>query len=766
MMMNTAEKPGIEGVCLVSPDTILITVQEGDVTGGVQTAYEAQPGETLEQDRDIPALVYIVKDGQRTGVKVEDSQLGTRRFPFENIIGEKLDLQRADSPESYSVNGERPVKVFRKTKPNNMADPYRGYTFLHRIYLVLPHPAEEGETLKLRFADGLFDKNSASFVFSFEKTFSEAVQVNQMGYRPDDPSKKAYLSQWMGLGGIIDYSNAKEFFLEDEDGNRVFKGAVSLQESGGTFTGALGEVRAVVSVYELDFSSFSKEGVFKVCVPGTGCSFPFEIRKDAGWRTAFKASMNAHYCQRSGIVTGKPYSEFERPRCYHPDDGKVIYQSRCSLFESGNGLNCYGTDTNNFGNLVRKATDEVVENAWGGYFDACDWDRRVQHLRASRLETELYIMFPRYFDKLSLPVPEHGNGIADVLNEACYNIDFYKRLQMPDGGIRGGIEQEEHPILGQCGWQDSWKAYAYAPDHWSSYYYASAAARMAYALKDKHPGKAEEYEKSARKAFDYAERTYRELLEKEGHKWTRRAHAGVLAERQNASADLYRLTAQESYEDIFKAVVTYDNYDACFTYALVPDGRGDISIKEKCRKAIIDAAERALDNESILPYHLASEDISKDRLTSWGAFYTVPRNIELIRAHYLTGDERYLAGAIAAADFALGANPDNMTFTTGLGKRCPVHMLHHDSRMTGQKPPVGITVCGPQDFNHPDDAFPRLIRSDFLYPGAYVWPTTEGYLDIYRHPCVTEYTVQGTLGPNAYQWGYFAAREELSDKER
>lgn len=40
-------------------------MQEGAVEGGVQIAYEPQPGETLEVDRDIPELVYIVKDGER-----------------------------------------------------------------------------------------------------------------------------------------------------------------------------------------------------------------------------------------------------------------------------------------------------------------------------------------------------------------------------------------------------------------------------------------------------------------------------------------------------------------------------------------------------------------------------------------------------------------------------------------------------------------------------------------------------------------------------
>jgi endoglucanase len=54
--------------------------------------------------------------------------------------------------------------------------------------------------------------------------------------------------------------------------------------------------------------------------------------------------------------------------------------------ESGNGLNVLGTNTDNFGNLVAGKTDRLVENAWGGYFDAGDRDRRIQHLGASRMK--------------------------------------------------------------------------------------------------------------------------------------------------------------------------------------------------------------------------------------------------------------------------------------------------------------------------------------------------------------------------------------------
>ena len=755
---HTINEPKIRSLSVVAENILLLTVQQGQVTGGVQIPYIAQSGETLEQDRDIPALVYIVKDGKRIGVKVEDRQKGTQRFPFEQLVSKELDTRAADDPATYRLNGVRPLRVYRNTKPNNIADPEGGYTFLHRIYLVFEEPFVPGQSLALRLAPGVFDREKMTAVFDASSLMSEAIQVSQVGYRPDDPGKKAYLSQWMGLGGGVSYDGIRRFCLLNEQNERVFSGDVCLQHTGGITPVGNGEVSSLCPVYEMDFSEFRGKGVFRVMIPEIGCSFPFPIGEENTWLSGFRASMNALYCQRSGIVTGKPYSEFERPRCYHPDDGQVVYQSKCSLFASGNGLNCYGTDINNFGNLLRGATEERVEDAWGGYFDACDWDRRIQHLKASRLGMELYLMFPDFFAGLSLPIPESGNGIPDILNEALWNLAFYKRLQLPDGGIRGGIEQEEHPILGQCGWQDTWKAYAYAPDFWSSYYYASAAARMAHCLKRFSREASEEYRISAEKAFAWAEKAYAEGLSAEGHKWTRRAREAVKLERENAACDLFRLTLDDRYDQIYREQRSEKNFDAAFAYTTLPNGIGDERIKRICKVEIIKAAETALENGEKLPYRLTSERLASERVNAWSRFCTIPRNTQLIRAHYLTGDGKYLSAAIDAANFAAGANPDNLCFTTGVGLRSPENILHHDSRMTGQKPPKGITVCGPQNFNYPDDAFPRLLRADFLFPGAYAWPSFEGYLDIYRHPCVTEYTVQENIGPNAYQWGYFAAR--------
>ena len=96
-----------------------------------------------------------------------------------------------------------------------------------------------------------------------------------------------------------------------------------------------------------------------------------------------------------------------------------------------------------------------------------------------------------------------------------------------------------------------------------------------------------------------------------------------------------------------------------------------------------------------------------------------------------------------------------------MGIRNVVHILHHDSRITGQPAPAGITVAGPQNLRFSDrDGFIPYLRHDRFWPGVYAWPAAESYFDAYRIAPENEYTVQGNIGPNLYNWGYLAAAKE------
>ena len=190
------------------------------------------------------------------------------------------------------------------------------------------------------------------------------------------------------------------------------------------------------------------------------------------WQQAFFTAVRGFYHQRSGIATGPPFTSYSRPRAFHPDDGVKVYQANVSLLEVDMGLG----DRPAFEALTSTKTDQIVPNAWGGYFDAGDWDRRIQHLAVPRGLLELHNLFPNYFKPVNLKIPESTNSLPDILDEALWSLDFFRRLQTADGGIRGGIESAEHPKFGEASWQESQTVMAYAPDVWSSYLYAGVAS--------------------------------------------------------------------------------------------------------------------------------------------------------------------------------------------------------------------------------------------------------------------------------------------------
>jgi endoglucanase len=126
--------------------------------------------------------------------------------------------------------------------------------------------------------------------------------------------------------------------------------------------------------------------------------------------------------------------------------------------------------------------------------------------------------------------------------------------------------------------------------------------------------------------------------------------------------------------------------------------------------------------------------------------------------NYLTGDKRYLDAAIEASQFALGANPLNMSFTTGLGSNTARRLWVIDARVTGQETPEGITAYGPIDPVHLKDNWNfNKSFAPYVYPKASSWPTNENYFDAYAIYPMNEFTISETIAPNIYVWGYLSA---------
>ena len=834
---GTPVTPKIIQVGLVAPNILSVTIRDGAIQSGHQTKYVAKPGDVIWLDNFVH---WLKRDGVIIG-----SLAGKNRdvmMSFDRVTKGTIDPKTIQEPSHFRLTstndpaykaGISPDSVHRKSLPYDMGSTsptdFQGVC-KHTLYLILKYPLKEGASYKLEFPElGL---SPYKFSINANHLVSEAIHVSQIGFRPDDLVKIAYVSCWMGDGGGVLYKPNMPFRIVDADnGDTIYKGALALSKAASDLTeDAYNRNYNGVNVYLADFSAVKKPGRYALVLPGIGCSIPFIIDSKA-WNGPFRTSVRGLLHQRNGIALGPPHTSFLKPRDFHPDDGQKVYASKAALIDTGDGPLAYDVEPTNFGNLVKGKTNELVSNAWGGYHDAGDWDRRIQHLIATRNLLDLVELFPGYSSKVNLNIPESGGKLPDMLSEALWGLDVFKRMQTKDGGIRGGIESEEHPPFGETSWTQTLTTMAYAPDAWSTYWYAGTAARAALVITKYNHVLAQEYKNSALKAMEWAEEQQKKevkpmsaginLFLRIGY-WfivavlslvlflRRRSDSRVVRRRlvkgvcvgmmifgmwrgvtvfadpgypldlhrfhlmrdarNYAAAELLRLTGDSRWKQVFKETTVFerpdakdllqwgshDQSEAAWVYARIKGNGVDEKLRDLCLKAIRKTADERLGTCDSTGFHWTKYP--------WRPFGigipAAPDVSPLIWAHYLTNDARYLRGVMQAAQFGAGANPMNICLTTGVGQKYPLHPLDVDPRTSGQPTPPGLTVLGPMDSvgGYSSMDWGRKMIDPICYPALANWPPIETYMDIYWNSLMCEYTVQESIAPNFYCWGYLAGR--------
>ncbi|HVK05757.1 MAG TPA: cellulase N-terminal Ig-like domain-containing protein, partial [Armatimonadaceae bacterium] len=399
--------------------------------------------------------------------RVEHHRRGTPRSA-EKVIVDPLDTAAAARPATYAVvSADDPAynqprtplgPVGRKSKGTEFAwftdrwedgravNDRPDHAAEHWVYLTLPAPMKPGRTYAVR--TGGLAKNGREWELTYDpaRSRSEAVHVNTLGHVPDAPAKFAYVYHWMGDRGPLDLKayEGRPFHLIDRatgkkafTGRVRFRGAREAQETfhksdsppHGNFLGA--------DVWECDFSAFKTPGTYVAAVEGVGCSWPFKVEADV-YRPAFRTVARALYHNRSGIALAKPHTEFERPAPHHPKRtpgfaGKLRY-TRVRWPE-------WGSEGGDAKRLMAESPG-ALDDAWGWYQDAGDWDGYYTHLRVAQELLLVYDMGPGKFADGELNIPESGNGIPDILDEAAWLPRFCRRLRaelLRKGWGTGGV---------------------------------------------------------------------------------------------------------------------------------------------------------------------------------------------------------------------------------------------------------------------------------------------------------------------------------------
>jgi endoglucanase len=763
--------PQVRSLSMAGPNVLALSIQAGEWIPTKMIRYEPKSNDQVNEEKNPQGevvKVLLVRDGITIG-----NIVGSKRewlTPWEHVVGDPLLDFLADDPETYQIECQQdpnyvkpvqPTHVYRKSQPMHWAQGSSEVASHHTLYLQLSQPFQSGKEYTIRFPRLNTRSEEAKLTWKPASVRSDSIHVNQIGYRPDDPSKKAFVSCWMGTGGTMKLPATLRFaILEDASGKKVFDGTGELH-----FPADRLETMARASnfngtdVARLDFSSFDKPGKYRIAVEGLGCSYPFEIGRDV-WTSAFKTQMRGLFHNRTGMEIGPPYTEYKKPRDMHPEDGYSVTNTTYRAVERGGEA---------WADIPAGDTG-IRADGWGGYHDAGDWNpRRVSHMKVTMAMLEVFDLFPQHFAALDFGIPK-TEGMPDLLTESIYEFSCFRRLQQQDGGVGYGLESKADPLEGEVSWINTFPSYALAPDYAASWFYAAVGARLSRLVKPYDARLANDYRDSALKAFQFAENDFAKdkqagKIDGRDSTWT------ALDDRNLAALELYRLTEDEAFHQLFlqDSVLNEDrpnlfqwgkhvHREHAFYYTQLPDHLGDKKLKQKAKQAIQASAEIEMKYAEGNAFNVTSGDPGKPQFIG---FYSTPDATSLVRAHYLTGEKRYLVGAVQSTQFQSGCNPNNLVYMTGLGANPLKNVFKLDARRTGQSVPAGLVPYGNIDFakwNNEGITWPiTWIIGKSMKPSAYEWPTHEAYWDLGGWPMLEEFTVDSWT-PNVIVWGYLSAR--------
>ena len=221
------------------------------------------------------------------------------------------------------------------------------------------------------------------------------VKVNQIGFLPGS-QKLAVVPQGAGTRFEV---------VPAAGGKPVFSGTLGAPAR----WDASGETVRIA-----DFTGLVAPGQYRIKVDGLPLSDAFPVKPD-NYRALSAASLKAFYFNRTAIALAPQYAGAWARPAGHPDDKVVVHASAAS---------------------GKRPADTVIASS-RGWYDAGDYNK---YLPSSGISTYTLLAafehFPRWFERLDVNIPESGNGVPDIVDEAMWNLEWMLSMQDPaDGGV-------------------------------------------------------------------------------------------------------------------------------------------------------------------------------------------------------------------------------------------------------------------------------------------------------------------------------------------
>ncbi|MGW8362678.1 glycoside hydrolase family 9 protein [Streptomyces wedmorensis] len=512
---------------------------------------------------------------------------------------------------------------------------------------------------------------------------TSAVRVNQVGYLPEGPKRATV---------VTSATQALTWQLRNAAGTVVASGA-TVPHGADTPSGQ--------SVQVADFSSYRSTGSGYVLAVDGNSSAPFDIRADL-YDTLRSDSMAFFHHQRSGIaidasLVGAAHARPAGHLGVAPNKGDTSVPCQATVCD-------------------------YTQDVRGGWYDAGDHGKYVVN---GGISTWLVVnSFERAeragkgaaLGDSSLRVPERGNGIPDVLDEARWELDFLMRMQVPESKPYAGMAFHKIHDAAWTGMplrpdQDPQPRELHRPSTAATLNLAAAAAQCARVFRPYDAAYADRCLSAARRAWTAAQANpavYAPASDSTGG--GAYEDARVTDEFYWAAAELYVTTGEPAYRDAVTASSWHTSADAFtphgfgwadtaalgrLTLATVPNGLPATDVS-RVRSSVIAAADGHLSRMAAQGYAVPTPADGY----FWGSNGNIADNaIVMAVAAELTGDGRYRAGALETMDYLLGRNALGLSYVTGYGERSSQNQHHrfwaHQLDASLPHPPAGSLAGGP-----------------------------------------------------------------------
>lgn len=554
------------------------------------------------------------------------------------------------------------------------------------------------------------------------------VRLNQHGYEPDARKRATIVS---------DATEPVQWVLRGEGGVEVASGDTEVLGDDAT---------AGLHVHRVDFSQVTEPGSYVLMADGEH-SAAFEVREGL-YEPLVIDALAYFYIARSGTeisadIVGEEYARAA---------GHVSDAAAGGINKGDLNVPCQPAEDS------AKYYDEPWTGDYrldvvGGWYDAGDHGKYV--VNGGLAVAQLMGLWERAqraggaaaqaLADGSLPLPEHGDGVPDVLNEARWELDFLVSMAVPAGEKYAGMA---HHKIHDFGWSaipmlpadGSHDRYLHRPSTAATLNVAAAAAQGARVWKAYDEAYAATLLEAARSSWQAALENPEVYAPKADGFFGGGPYddADVSDDFYWAAAELFLTTGEAEFADFLAAspVHTQDSFPtvglswdrldgvakmqlACVENAL-PD-RAAIADQVVAGARAIAAVQAGQPFGQAMPAHGYV----------WASNAQILNNIWVLGVGYdLSGDEELLAAARESMDYILGRNALDISYITGYGTR-DVKNQHsrwfaHQADRSLPHPPRGSVAGGPNaDYGTWDEVITRL------YPGKDCPPQLAYVDDIY-----------------------------------